>query len=99
MCGGQCVQVTMTCEVIFVLRFWCRNIHRTVGNQCQCNDLKMSTYAKRLRRDTTLLVRDGPSERSSGVSTVIADTTWDCSDFVCRVGIANGACSWTLGSL
>lgn len=56
----------------------------------------MSTHAKRSRSDATLLIRDGPSDRLSGLSTVSADTDWDCSDFVCRVGTTS---SCMLGSL
>lgn len=59
----------------------------------------MSTHAKWSRSDATLLIRDGPLERLSELSTVSADTDWDCSDFVCRVGTTNGVCSCTPGSL
>lgn len=59
----------------------------------------MVVDAKRSRSDATLLIPDGPSERLSGLSTVSADTDWDCSDFVCRVGTTNGVCSCTPGSL
>lgn len=56
----------------------------------------MFVDAKRSRSDATLLIRDGPSDRLSGLSTVSADTDWDCSDFVCRVGTTS---SCMLGSL